>query len=714
MRDVTTGQFFNSRDVIFNENLGLPHLTGETPAPTIEDDDDDDTDGVPIHSTDTISVSDAPVSSVPPDVPPAQPDPPRRSLHSRVLTEAGRAFQESLVCTRTRLAQRLVPPPLDTSLPPSSPPASSSPSLLTPLLDSPVSTADADEALPFSDTIVNLVISEQAHLAIRSDTRRDPGLPGYDMGIPPATYDMGIPPATYDEALRRSDADKWRAAMDKEMKLLLDMKVYDLVPLPLGAHAIGSRWVLEYKSGDGKGGPVEKAHFVAKGFTQVPGRDFGRTFAPVARQSSIRVIAAHCAKENWELHSLDIKCAFLHGKIDEDVYIKQPRGYEKFGPNGEPLVGKLNSSLYGIKQAAYEFYKILCGELEEQGFTRCEADHAVFFFCRDGINCLLAWHVDDGMAGSNNGPFLDETKHRLHMRFGITDMGAIAKYLGIQFEQDRTTRELWIHQVEYIHHILDEYGLSDCHPVILPMDPSHPFLRDEDAAKLPDIPDLLSLYPKLIGELLYLSVCTRPDIAHAVQRLSQHLSRPTPRLFAAAKRVLCYLAGTVNYRLHYGGAARTGDLHGFSDADWATCPEDRISITGYCWFYHGGVISHVSKKQSTQALSSTEAEYMAIAAAFQEGLWLRTFFQSLSIPFPVPIRLYVDNASAVALSKEALNNHRTKHIDIHFHFCRGHIESGTFSTEWLPSSKNIADILTKVLPRPLFSRHVSGLSLVSC
>ena len=552
--------------------------------------------------------------------------------------------------------------------------------------------------------MVNLVISEHAHLAIRSDTRWDPGSPGYDMGIPLATYD---------EAMHRPDADKWHAAMEKEMGLLHDMKVYDLVPLPPGAHAIGSRWVLEYKSGDGKGGPIKKAHFVAKGFTQVPGRDFGRTFAPVTCQSLIHIIAAHCAKEDWELHSLNIKRAFLHGKVEEDMCIRQPCGYKESGPSGEALVSKLNSSLYGIKQAAYEFYKILCKELEGQGFTRCEADHAVFSLRRDEIQCVLAWHVDDGMAGSNNDLFLSETKHCLHARFGTTDMGPITKYLGIQFECDQSTRELWIHQGEYILHILGEYGLSDCHPVVLPVDPNHPFLSDEVAATLPDIPNLTSFYPKLIGELLYLSVCTCPDIAHAVQRLLQYLTRLTPRLFAAAKRILRYLAGTTNYRLHYGDATRTGELHSFSNADWATCLEDRVSITGYCWFYHGGMISHVSKKQSTQALSSTEAEYMAIASALQEGLWLRTFFQLLSISFPTPIHLYVDNAGTIAVSCEASNNHCTKHIDICLHFCRTHIESGAFSTDWLASAKNIADILTKALPRPLFSCHVSGLSLVS-
>jgi len=410
--------------------------------------------------------------------------------------------------------------------------------------------------------------------------------------------------------------------------------------------------ILEYKSGDGKGGSVEKARFVAKGFTQVPGCDFGRTFAPVAHQASVHIIAAYCTQEDWELHSLDIKQAFLHGKIDEVVYIHQPRGYEESGPNGERLVGRLNSSLYGIKQAAYMFYKTLREELESLGFIRCAVDHAVFTYNKGGMQCLTGSHVDDAMGGSNNESFLKEVKHKLHMRFGITDMGAIAKFLGIQFEWNRDTKELWIHQTEYIYPLLEEYGLSDCHPVHLPMDLNYPFLRDEDATKLAPVNDLSTTYPKIIGELLYLSLCTRPDIAHAVQRLSQFISRPTPRLYAAAKCILCYLAGTMNHRLHYGDPTRTSDLHGFSDADWASCPEDQISVTGYCWFFHGGVVSHISKKQTTQELSSTEAEYMAIAATFQEGLWLCSFFELLDIPVSTPIRLYVDNTGTVALLRK--------------------------------------------------------------
>jgi hypothetical protein len=306
---------------------------------------------------------------------------------------------------------------------------------------------------------------------------------------------------------------------------------------------------------------------------------------------------------------------------------------------------------------------------------------------------------------------LTRIKGQIGERFGITDLGPVTKYLGIQFERDRGSHELWMHQADYITYLLDEHGMLDCNPVHLPMDPNHPFGRDTDLH--PFIEDLISEYRKLVGELLYLAMYTRPDIAVAVMKLAQHNSSPEPRHYCAAKHVLRYLSGSINLRVHYGGAGATADLHGFSDSDWATCPEDRISITGYIWFFNGGPVSHSSKKQITHALSSTEAEYMALTAAIQEGLWLISFFGCIKLPLSLPLRLFADNAGAIALSKEAANHTRTKHIDLRYHFIRAHIEAGTFLPEWLSTHRNTADIFTKCLPHPVFLRHQSGLSLMS-
>jgi hypothetical protein len=165
--------------------------------------------------------------------------------------------------------------------------------------------------------------------------------------------------------------------------------------------------------------------------------------------------------------------------------------------------------------------------------------------------------------------------------------------------------------------------------------------------------------------------------------------------------------------MSYGGDHTEDALHAYCDADWASTPQNRLSISGYTWFYAGGIITHASKKQVMHALSSTEAEYMAITHAIQKGLWLCSMFNELHIPLSLPVIIHIDNTGTITLLKEAKNHIRSKHIDVHYHFIRGHIERGTFLPEWLPSHRNMADILTKALPRPLFLKYIAGLQLVS-
>jgi hypothetical protein len=203
-----------------------------------------------------------------------------------------------------------------------------------------------------------------------------------------------------------------------------------------------------------------------------------------------------------------------------------------------------------------------------------------------------------------------------------------------------------MHQTDYITYLLEEHGMIGCNSVTLPMDPHFPFGRDTDI--YPHLENLTSEYQKFVGKLLYLAMYTRPDITVAMMKLAQHNNSPESRHYAAAKRILHFLAGTIGLHTHYGGATAIADLHGFSDSDWASSPEDRISITGYVWFFNGGPVSHSSKKQLTHALSSTEAEYMALTAAIQDGLWLLSSFECLKVPFTLPLRLFADNAGAIA------------------------------------------------------------------
>jgi hypothetical protein len=253
--------------------------------------------------------------------------------------------------------------------------------------------------------------------------------------------------------------------------------------------------------------------------------------------------------------------------------------------------------------------------------------------------------------------------------------------------------------------------MSNCNPVTLPMDPSFPFGCSTDV--YPHIDELKTEYCKLVGELLYLAMYTRPDIAFAVMRLAQHNASVKPCHYSAAKHVLHYLSGTIHLKAHYGVSGINPALHGFSDSNWASCPKDCISISGYVWFFNGGPVSHSAKKQTTHALSSTEAEYMALTAAIQDGLWLQSSFACITIPLLLPLHLFADNASTIALSQEAANHIRTKHIDLQYHFIRCHIEEGTFLPVWLSTYKNTADIFTKPLPRPIFVQHRASLSLMS-
>lgn len=695
LRDTASGAFFIARDVIFNERI-----TDEA-----SDSESETGDEVPVTHTQapTAVLPQPPTLSrlTAPPHPSASVDPPlRRSACAKMPTAAGNAWAADIAAAKARLQSLRESRTACTQVVPSSEGVVEAEETVD------VEEENLEEIEPNSDVpdaYANTLIEEHANITIRSDRKRDPNDP---------SYDMKIPPSTYDEAMLRTDRNEWLEAMKKELNIMDDMHVYQLAPLPDGCKAIGNRWVLEFKE-DNKGGSVYKARLVTQGFSQIPGVDYGATFAPVLKTASLCLIAALACKNDWELHSFDATRAFLWGVLKEEIYMRQPRGFEK--GDWKVQVWRMLRTIYGLKQSAMEWYKQVREVMNELGFARCPVDYAVFLFDSSAsgtrIICIIGFHVDDGMGTSNSPAFLIWVKQKIHQRFGIKDMGPVTKFIGIQFERDRNSRQLWMHQGEYITYLLEEYNLLDCNPVRLPLDSHHPFGKPDDVHAT--IPNLPTQFRKLIGELLYLAICTRPDISFAVNSLAQHNSKPLPSHYAAAKRLLRYLSGTINLRLHYGGGNANDGLYAYCDADWASCPADRLSISGYVWFYAGGIIAHVSKKQTTHALSSTEAEYMAVTHVIQEGLWIKSLIVSLHIPLPFPIMIYMDNTGAISLSTEARNHICSKHIDVRYHFIREHIERGTFLLKWLPSHKNTADIFTKALPRPLFEKHLPGLQLVS-
>jgi hypothetical protein len=498
---------------------------------------------------------------------------------------------------------------------------------------------------------------------------------------------------------------------EKELGLLKGMGVYVEEILPEGRRAIGNRWVFEYKINPDGGPPIPKARLVAQGFSQIPFVDYDATFAPVAKSVSVRFVAVYSSLNGWHLECFDATRAFLWGDLTKTIYMRYPPGYTS--PSGLDGVWRLLKSLYGLKQASLIWYNLLRKVLEALGFQRSEFDHAVFIFKGswggEEVHCLVAMHVDDGMAGCTSMDFLTFLKEEIRKAFGIKDLGPLRNFLGVQFERNLATCELWIHQEMFIDTLLAEYDLANCNPVKTPLDADHPLGLPTDA-HLP-VANLTRTFQCIVGSLLFLQICSRPDISFAVLLLSQHCASPEPCHFAASKRVLRYLKGTRSFRLHYGGENRTLPLSGLSDADWAGDKKDRASVSGFVWSLGGGPISWSAKKQNCIALSTTEAEYVALTRAIQEGIWLRQSLQQFLLDCPTPLVISTDNNGAKSLSVNDSNHGKAKHIDIRYHFIRSHIESKLFVVNHTPGIINTADLFTKPLSRLMFQSHVARLGL---
>ena len=244
--------------------------------------------------------------------------------------------------------------------------------------------------------------------------------------------------------------------------------------------------------------------------------------------------------------------------------------------------------------------------------------------------------------------------------------------------------------------MLDRFKLEDCNPKAIPCDLSVNKIIENDSKEPCDT----KLYREIVGSLIYIMTGTRPDLSYVVTKLSQHMSNPTKTVLGLAKHVLKYLKGTKNYDLKFKKSESPLKLIGHCDSDWGSS-SDRRSITGYCYQLteDGPLISWKSKKQAIVALSSCEAEYVAMTAAMQEGNFLRQLFSDIPNSDKQPIALNVDNQGAIALAKNPVHHQRSKHIDIKYHFIRLEVESGTVVLKYVPSEDNVADIFTKPLPK---------------
>ncbi|KAK2437071.1 putative mitochondrial protein [Trifolium repens] len=492
------------------------------------------------------------------------------------------------------------------------------------------------------------------------------------------------------DVIRKGEAlshPEWRQAMIDEMCALQSSGTWELVPLPPGKSLVGCRWLYTVKVGpDGKIDRF-KARLVAKGYTQIFGLDYSDTFSPVAKMASIRLLLSIAAIQHWPLHQLDIKNAFLHGDLDEEVYMEQPPGFVAQGESSN-MVCRLHRSLYGLKQSPRAWFGRFSTAVQQFGLIRSEADHSIFY--RHSVQgCIyLIVYVDDIVITGSDQQGILKLKQYLSNQFQTKDLGKLRYFLGIEVAQSKDG--IVISQRKYAMDILEETGLLNAKPVDTPMDPNVKLLPNQ-GEPLSDS----GRYRRLVGKLNYLTV-TRPDISFAVSVVSQFLNSPCQEHMDAVIRILKYIKGAPGKGLIYKDRGHT-QIVGYSDADWAGSPIDRRSTSGYCVLVGGNLISWKSKKQNVVARSSAEAEYRAMALVTCELIWLKQLLKELQFENAKPMTLICDNQAALHIASNPVFHERTKHIEIDCHFVREKIESGDIVTNFVNSNDQLADVFTKSL-----------------
>ena len=512
-------------------------------------------------------------------------------------------------------------------------------------------------------------------------------------------------PNSYKEALERPDSKNWKDAMDAEYASLMENKTWDLAELPKDRKAIGCKWVLKKKMKADGSLDKYKARLVAKGYSQKEGIDYEETFAPVAKFMSIRIIFAVAVQFELHLHQMDVKTAFLNGDIDVELYMMQPEGYTM-----EPgKVCRLNRSLYGLKQASRAWNQKIDKALQELGFTKSVADYCIYVHGNSGSShwIIIALYVDDLIIAARDLNHLGKIKEELKKQFQMQDLGELKYCLGLEVKRGKGY--MHIRQEQYITQMMKQFGMEDSKPLGTPQDVSQKLTKQEEGKEMTrDMQDIP--YRNAVGALIYAAVATRLDIANAVGNVSKYLENPSRIHWEAVKRIFRYLNGTKDYGLLYSKGEMK--LKGYSDSDYAGDLDTRRSTTGYAFQLGGNTITWNSKRQQTVALSTTEAEYMALCQTGKEAIWIQKLFKELGLK-DIETCLLEDNQGCLALAKNPINHARSKHIDVQYHFIREKVEQKEFNLEYCPTDKMLADVLTKPVAKQQFQKLRDALHLYS-
>lgn len=501
-------------------------------------------------------------------------------------------------------------------------------------------------------------------------------------------------PKSYYEIFERNDKNKWEEAIKDEINSLLTNKTWILVNKPENKNIISCKWVFNIKNNE-RGEPSKyKARLVARGFSQQYLEDYDETFAPVTRITTLRFMLAFSNQYDLLIHHMDVKTAFLNGILKEEIYMEVPDGIKA----DRDQVCRLNKSLYGLKQSSRCWFERFDNIITQKGFKNSKVDPCLYILDKGHImkNIYIVLYVDDLLIATKDINTLTNFKSHLMQSFKMTDLQEIKFFLGIQIK--RTKDKLTLDQSTYLKNVLNKFSMSDCVPIKspLPSKLNYKALNSEVYYNAPS--------RNLIGCLMYAMLCTRPDISAAVNILSRYQSKNNKELWNSLKNLLRYIKGTVDLKLTYRKTNFKSLIIGYADSDWGNNEIDRKSTSGYLFkVFDNCTISWNTRKQSTVAASSTEAEYMALFEAVKEAVWLKGLITSINIKIKEPIIIFEDNNGCISIANNPTDHKRSKHIDIKYHFTREKVESKVIIIKYIPTGQQLADVFTKVLPSVKFS-----------
>lgn len=514
-----------------------------------------------------------------------------------------------------------------------------------------------------------------------------------------------VEPSSYREAMSSPDCELWEEAIRSELDSLQEMGTWELVPkssVPTKNKIIKSRWIHKRKV-EVDGTFKYKSRLVIKGFADTNEYLISEVYAPVARLSDVRVFLSAINKLGMHLFQLDVTTAFLHGDLEKPVYMEIPEGLVELtdAPDNlnDSFVCNLKKALYGLKVSPNLWYKKFRGILHKLGFEEYPFQTCIFRWKKDSKYALLIIYVDDCLLASNDNDVAIKFISKLQKEVKIKNLGAPKKFLGFEIIRKESENFMFIHQRTTIENILNKFLPPEHKVSEIPMVPSTCTLASqleltESNLPSPDVP-----YREVIGSLLYIQNGTRPDISFAVNFMSRKQVGYTESDWKCVLKILAYLKGTMDYGLLFSG--KSEDLIGYSDSNLGTSDLNGKSTTGFSIMICGDLVSWKSKKQAHVALSTCQAEYIAMSETCKELISVQSLWEFLTgVKFFPKLKCDCAPAIAVAMTNESKT---LKHIvKLCMHYVHELYKNKCINLEWVSTNHQIADTFTKPLTQEKF------------